>query len=244
MCRLIFAFGSFAVTDIVSAAIAMSCGESANHDNATRVHADGWGAVWRDARNGTLRWHRDARSARDTMAGSPLASASTDMLAIHVRNATLPENRGIQFNHPLVRDGEDWHFMHNGYMPAVYRKLGMSISVFDTAEYFDYLVPRGTERLDPAQILQRLRAVPTDGCSSGNAIAVHPYEAHVIHWSPAECATPVFFQLHHLCLPGAEVVASEIVPQLAPATQWRPVPAGTVLTFPLATGGERLMTTS
>ncbi|MGH3422599.1 MAG: hypothetical protein ACRDOD_23745, partial [Streptosporangiaceae bacterium] len=186
---------------------------------------------------GTLRWHRDARPAPDSMIGSPPASASTDMLAIHVRNATLPEKRGIQFNHPLVRDGEDWHFMHNGYMPTVHRKLGMSLSVFDTAEYFDYLVPRGTQRLDPAQILRRLRAVPTKGCSSGNAIAVHPGEAHVIHWSPAECATPAFFQLYHLGLPGAEIVASEIVPQLAPAARWQPVPTGTVLTFPLAAEG-------
>jgi hypothetical protein len=231
MCRMIFARGRFDVAAITAAAVAMSCGETAEHDNATTVHRHGWGAIWRDIDTGRLRTHRDVRPAVETIDDSPLRDVDTDLLAIHVRNATLPHTRGIRFTHPLRRAGEDWHFMHNGYLPTVHRLLGKADAGFDTAEYFDYLVPPGTTRLDPDHTLRRLRAIPAGGGSSGNAIVVHPSAAYVIHWSPPECRTPVFFQLHRHRGTDVEIVASEIVPRLAP--DWQPLPPSTVVTYPL-----------
>ncbi|MFI9778713.1 class II glutamine amidotransferase [Streptomyces sp. NPDC051956] len=231
MCRLILASGTFDAARIVDAAVEMSCGVTADHDNATTVHAHGWGAVWRDLGTGALHAHRDTRPAVDTAPASPAAFARTDFLALHVRNATLPENRGLSFTHPLQRPFDDWYFMHNGYLPTVHQLLGMDASVFDSAEYFDYLLPPGTEALDTESVLHALRAIPPGG-KSGNAIAVHPDRAHLVHWSPPDTATPKFFAMQRLTLPGLDVVASEVVPSLAPAHRWRPLAPDTVLTYP------------
>ncbi|MFJ1706978.1 class II glutamine amidotransferase [Kitasatospora sp. NPDC088346] len=238
MCRLILAHGSFAAADIAAAAVQMSCGATADHDNATTVHAHGWGAVWRDPVDGGLRVHRDVRPAADSLLASPVAHVRTDFLAIHVRNATLPGNRGLTFTHPLERPEDDWYFMHNGYLPTVYELLGMSESVFDSAEYFDYLIPPRTAGLEQASALARLRAIPPGGMS-GNAIAVHPDRAHLVHWSPPGTRTPVFFAMHRHTTADRLVVASEIVADLAPAEHWDPLPADTVLTFPFTREGAR-----
>ncbi len=237
MCRLILAHGSFDPARIVAAAVEMSCGVTANHDNATKVHAHGWGAVWRDPATGALQVHRDTRPLADSVADSPVGGAPTDFLAIHARNATLPAQQGIRFTHPLKRPGDDWYFMHNGYLPTVHQLLGRPGSVFDSAEYFDYVIEPGTLALDEKTTLAKLRAIPPGGMS-GNAIAVHPRHAHLIHWSPPDTRTPRFFDMQRLSLPGAQVVASELLPSLAPPGRWRPVPPDTVMTFPF--GPERI----
>ncbi|MFJ9606875.1 class II glutamine amidotransferase [Kitasatospora sp. NPDC101176] len=231
MCRLILASGTFDPADIVAAAVQMSRGLTADHDNATTVHAHGWGAVWRDPGSGALRAHRDERPAAESAPDSPVATARTDFLAIHVRNATLPENRGPAFTHPLERPGDPWYFMHNGYLPTAYRGLGLAASAFDSAEYFDYLIPPGTDRLDERTALARLRALEPGG-TSGNAVAVHPDRAHLVHWSPPDTRTPRFFAMRRTTTATAQIVASETVPALAPSAAWRPVAPGTVLTFP------------
>ncbi|MFF5145029.1 class II glutamine amidotransferase [Streptomyces sp. NPDC013157] len=238
MCRLILAHGSFDPAEIVAAAVQMSCGVTANHDNATTVHAHGWGAVWRDPVDGRLRAHRDVRPAADSAADSPVATVRTDFLALHVRNATLPENRGLAYTHPLERPEDDWYFMHNGYLPTVHRLLGMPASVFDSAEYFDYLIPPRTPRLEQESALERLRAIPGGGMS-GNAIAIHPDQAHLVHWSPPETRTPRFFAMHRHTTADRVVVASETVVDLAPADQWEPLPADTVFTFPFTRESAR-----
>ena len=43
-----------------------------------------------------------------------------------------------------------------------------------------------------------------------------------------------YFGMFVLRTPDATVVSSEIVPQLAPAEQWRPLPADHLLTIPLS----------
>ncbi|MFD5343736.1 class II glutamine amidotransferase [Streptomyces anulatus] len=231
---MIMAVGSFDAAAIVRAAVEMSIGATANHDNATTAHVHGWGAVWRDLADGGLRTHRDERPAATSAPGSPVATVETDFLALHVRNATLPENRGSMYTHPLERADDEWLFMHNGYLPTVHRLLGMEKSVFDSAEYFDYLLERGGGPLEEAAALSRLRAIPPGGMS-GNAIAVHPRQAHLIHWSPPDTPTPRFFAMQRHVGEGMEVVASEVVPSLAPADAWLPLPADTLLTYPFAT---------
>lgn len=234
MCRLILASGDFAVADITAAALDMACGRTADHDNPTKVHAHGWGAVWRepghDPQGHRLRAHTDVRPLAEGLHASALPEVKTDFLAIHTRNASLESQRGLPFTHPLTRD-DGWYFMHNGYLPTAYQGLGLPASEFDSREYFDYLVPRDAEGLDPATALGKLDALPPGG-NSGNAVAVHPSGAYLVHWSAPDVATPVFFAMQRLRLPGLEVIASEVVPGLAPARQWEPLPAGTVQHFP------------
>ena len=69
--------------------------------------------------------------------------------------------------------------------------------------------------------LGKLDSLPPGG-NSGNAIAVHPAGAYLVHWSAPGVATPVFFAMQRLRLPGLEIIASEVVPGLAPAASWEP----------------------
>ncbi|MDF9817044.1 hypothetical protein [Streptomyces sp. SPB162] len=232
MCRLILAQGRFSAQAMLDAAVAMSCGRTADHDGPTDVHPNGWGAVWREsgAPHG-LGVHRDVRPLGDSWQESPVGDVSTDLLAIHARHATLSRNHGPAFTHPLYRDGESpWYFMHNGFLPTVHRLLDLESSDFDSREYFDYVIPAGTEALDAEGTLRRLDAIPPGG-SSGNAIAISPRAAHVIHWTPQGAGSPRYFGMHRLRTPDLTVIASEVIPDLAPADQWEPLAPHTVHAF-------------
>ena len=218
MCRMIMATGLFDTPDIVAAAAAMSVGETADHDNKTTAHTHGWGAVWRNDA-GELSVFRDARPFAESVHESGIATTSTDFLAIHVRNATLPSQRGIEFTHPLSRPDDDWYFMHNGYLPAAHQRLGLPRSEFDTLEYFDCLLPPGTTKLAEAEVLDVLRSIDAKA-TSGNAIAVGPDRAYLVHWSPPDTPTPRFFAMHELVESGMRIVSSEVIPGLAPRNRW------------------------
>jgi glutamine amidotransferase len=237
MCRLILAVGRFSVADVLAAAVAMSTGRTADHDGPIQVHPNGWGAVWRSA--DAPHWlaaYRDVRALDErSLSESPLPGVATDFLAVHSRHATLARNTGLDCTHPLQRDGEPpWYFMHNGFLPTVYRNLGLPASEFDSREYFDWIVPPGAERLDEAESLERLAAIEPGG-SSGNAIAVNPRAAYLIHWSPPDIRTPRYFAMHAWQTAESTVLASEIVPDLAAREQWRPIPPGRVLELPFPT---------
>ncbi|MFI6015450.1 class II glutamine amidotransferase [Streptomyces sp. NPDC051243] len=234
MCRLILAQGRFESRAVLDAAVAMSCGRTADHDGPTDVHPNGWGAVWRDAGavNG-LGVHRDVRPLSESWQESPVPDLTTDFLAIHARHATLPQNHGIQFTHPLHREDElPWYFMHNGFLPTVHSLLGMESSAFDSREYFDYVIPAGADTLDAQRTRQLLDAIPPGG-SSGNAIAVNPRAAYVIHWTSPPNKSPRYFTMQRLRTPDLTVISSEVIPDLAPADQWEPLEPGTVEAFSL-----------
>lgn len=234
MCRLILAVGDFRAADILDAAVAMSCGRTADHDGPTDVHPNGWGAVWQDsdAPDG-LAFHRDERPLGESHDTAPFISADTGFLAVHARHATLPKNHGPAFTHPLHRAGEvPWYFMHNGFLPTVHRLLGLPESSFDSREYFDWAVPAGTRDLDETGLLARLADIPPGG-SSGNAIAVSPYRAHVIHWTTPGNRAPRYFGMFRLRTADAEIVSSEIVPALAPPARWTPLEPGSLLSWNL-----------
>jgi glutamine amidotransferase len=234
MCRLILASGEFSAEEVLRAAEDMSCGRTADHDGPTNVHPNGWGAVWSDpAAPHGIAFHRDVRPLAESSAESPVGALRTGFLAVHARHATLAKNHGPQFTHPLVREGETpWFFLHNGFLPTVHRNLGLAESRFDSLEYFDYVVPEGARTLDEAETLERLRAIPPGG-SSGNAIAVRPGAAHVIHWSTPGTKSPRYFQMYRLTTPGRTVISSEVVPALGPAGSWEPLTPDTVTEIPL-----------
>ncbi|MFJ6752113.1 class II glutamine amidotransferase [Streptomyces sp. NPDC091266] len=238
MCRLIVAAGEFRTADILAAAEAMSCGRTADHDGPTDVHPNGWGAVWRQANAPYgLGRHRDVRPLTESVRESPVPDVASDFLAVHARHATLPKNHGPQFTHPLERPGgpSPWLFMHNGFLPTVHRLLGMEASEFDSREYFDYIVPTGARRLDEAETLARLNAIPRGG-SSGNAIAVNPYSAYVIHWTMSDTVSPLYFGMFRLRTDRSLVIASEVITDLAPRHHWEPLKPGSVTKIPWTTG--------
>ncbi|MGN9893674.1 class II glutamine amidotransferase [Micromonospora sp. L31] len=235
MCRLLLATGRFDAGQVLEAAVDMACGRTADHEGPIFRHPNGWGAVWRDPDgSGRLRVHRDVRPIEESFQDSPLVDLRTDVLAIHTRHATIPTKLGLEFTHPLERvDVVPWYFMHNGFLPTVHLRLGLSDSVFDSREYFDYIVPAEARALDPVATLALLRDIPVGG-SSGNAFAVNPYAAYVIHWTPPQEARPRYFGMSRLDTAAATFVSSEILPQFASAADWRPLPADHVLGIPFA----------
>ncbi|MRV72385.1 hypothetical protein GJ700_11760 [Duganella sp. FT92W] len=234
MCRMILATGKFNTADIVQAMVAVARGDTADHEASFSQHPHGWGAVWRDMDAPTgLSAMRETTAAEISLLASGLASVKTDFLAIHVRRTTSSTTIGAQFTHPLKRPAEDWYFMHNGSQPTVHQFLGLPSSTFDSAEYFDYLVPEGTASLDQSEALERLRNIPEPGSNSGNAFAIKPDCAYVIHWRSPSDTWPRYFTMHETVSPDCRIISSEIVPALAPAEQWTPLPPQTILEIPI-----------
>lgn len=237
MCRIILANGEFRADDIVDAALAMSAGLTADHEMPEQVHRDGWGAVWLiDPQTGTLGVHRDVQPIGQSIDKSPVRSVRSKFLAIHSRRASLENNRGLKFTHPLERKGDrvTWYFMHNGFLPNVYQLLGLNSSEFDTAEYFDYIVPRDGSRISREEVLSRLEAIPDEGCLSGNAVAVNSERAYLIHWFPEPNPYPRYFGMYQLKAPRVHVIASEVIPAIAPHKEWEPLTSGEIIEFTLS----------
>jgi glutamine amidotransferase len=233
MCRLIVAAGTFRAIDILDAAVAMASGETAEHDGPFVVHPDGWGAVWRNRTSPTgLSMFREARPAQESALDSPVAAVETDFLAIHVRRAGDESTKGLRFTHPLQRRIDDWVFMHNGSQPTVHRMLGLERSTFDSAEYFDYIVPAGALMLEERRTLERLQAIPPGG-NSGNALAVRRGLAYVIHSWSAGKSWARYFTMHQLVNPGCRIVSSEVIRSLAPERGWEAVRRHAVIEFRL-----------
>jgi|HubBroStandDraft_6_1064221.scaffolds.fasta_scaffold906316_2 predicted glutamine amidotransferase len=235
MCRIILAAGRFSASAILDAAVSMSAGRTADHEGPTRQHPNGWGAVWRDPRAPYgLAVHRDVRRIVDSLDASPLRSVETDFLVVHVRHATLARNQGIDCTHPLARicASGPRYFLHNGFMPTVCQRLGRDRSEFDSAEYFEYLVPDGEGAFDADAALSRLRAIPPGG-TSANAVLVSRTEAHVIHWTPEDTPFPRYFSMHRLAGEGCTVISSEVVPELAPRGRWAPLNQRQILRIPI-----------
>jgi len=233
MCRLILAAGTFDPHDIVKGAVAMALGNTANHDSPLRCHPDGWGALWSDPASPTgMSVLRDVRQADETALNSGLSAARTPFLAIHVRNATHTSTRGLQYTHPLQRSADGWYFMHNGSQPTVHKMLGLEHSTFDSAEYFDYVIPTGALKLDEQQTLHRLRRIPKGG-NSGNAFAVCKARAYVIHWQTPDSPWKHYFTMHQLFEPERRVIASEVIPAIAPAKYWEPLAPDTLIELSL-----------
>jgi glutamine amidotransferase len=229
---MIIAVGRFNSADIVAAAVALAAGETADHDGAFTQHPHGWGALWRDpGAPGGLSALRDVRPATDSMAAA-LAAIDTDFLAIHLRRSMSAQTLGPRFTHPLQRPDDHWYFMHNGSQPTVHRLLGLPESRFDSAEYFDYLIPPRSAAIDAPEALEKLRLIPEPGSNSGNAFAVRPGMAYVIHWRSPSDRWPRYFTMHELSTPDARIISSEIVPALAPAAHWRPLPPQSILEIP------------
>jgi predicted glutamine amidotransferase len=233
MCRLILARGTFSSARILDAAIAMSCGRTADHDGPIQRHPNGWGAIWR--RGGRLAIHRDTRAIDDSARSSPVGELTTDFLAVHVRHATLARNHGAEFTHPVehVHARRSWYLLHNGFLPTVHQQIGRERSEFDSAEYLEYLMCGAVDTLDLDATRDKLAAIPPGG-TSANAFLVNDERVYIIHWTPEDTAFPRYFTMHRLEADGCTIISSEIIESLGPRARWRAMPARTIEQIALA----------
>lgn len=231
MCRLILAKGEFSSARLLDAAVAMSCGLTAEHEGPIKRHPNGWGAIWRQG--GELVVHRDTRPIEESWHESPIRELQTDFLAIHVRHATLEKNHGMRFTHPLRHDGErPWFLLHNGFLPTIYKLLGKERSEFDSQEYLEFLMRQAALQLDLSETSSKLAEIPPGG-SSANAFLVTDDRAYVIHWTPADNPYPNYFTMHRLESSQGVIFASEVIDALGPRDRWQPLPARHIVEVPL-----------
>ena len=221
MCRMILAQGEFDAAQVLEAARAMSCGETACHDGPIKEHPNGWGCLWLEA--GEIRTLRGSGPFADALPDIDVERIKGRFLAVHVRHATLSKNQGLEFAHPLLRDsaGTRWYMMHNGFMPKVYARLGMAASRFDSAEYLEYLVDRVTPADFTRDYLRDKLAQVEPGGSAGNAIFVTRDRAWAWQWHPQDTPYPHYFTLHVLQQERCTYISSEPVPTLGDAASWR-----------------------
>lgn len=233
MCRMILAHGRFSSLAVLHAARAMSEGCTATHDGPIKQHLNGWGAVWIGT-DGGMHVHRDRRPMTESMLNELPGAQNTSFLAVHVRHATLAHNQGLEFTHPITRSGTEvpWLLLHNGFLPTIYRQLGRERSIFDSSEYFDYIVPAWGDRLDPDKVLAQLAQIEPGG-TSANAIVVNPRRAYIIHWTQPGVQLVRYFTMSHAQTEGAVYYASEQILALAPEARWSPLPSSQVIEIDL-----------
>lgn len=221
MCRMIMAHGNFDAGQVLEAARAMSCGETANHDGPIKAHPNGWGCLWLE--NGHIRTLHGTGTFADALPGIDVESLRSRFLAVHVRHATLSKNQGLEFSHPLwrVSGGTHWYMMHNGFLPGIYAQLGLAESRFDSAEYLEYIVDRITPQDFTAQYLRsKLEAVEPPG-SAANALFVTRDKAWAWQWYPENTPFPEYFTMHCRQQSGSTFISSEPISALGAAATWR-----------------------
>ena len=231
---MILAHGSFDPIEILNGAIEMSEGRTACHNNPIRCHRDGWGVLLHHPREKKA-WsiYRSTSPLSESEINTQIIEKPCDLMIVHARHATLSKNIGINFSHPLFRAGTpDWYFFHNGYLPTVYRKLGMQESNFDSREYFDYLVGKDDHSLENISVIDRLEAIEAGG-TAGNAFAVSTNQAYAICWFPRDSKFPDFYTMWSRESETATVISSEIVPVSGFNRNWQPMTRGAIVELQL-----------
>jgi predicted glutamine amidotransferase len=234
MCRMILAAGRFDLEQVLRAAVRMSEGETAEHSGPIRRHPDGWGMVgWTRSHPDELWVHRSPAPLADSWHGVARQAPAPEFLAVHARHATRPTTRGAAYCHPVTRPGPEqlWLLMHNGYLPTVHQRLGQAASVFDTAELFDYIVPRTGFELDRNETLARLAALEPPG-SAANAILVNARRAYGLTWWFADVRYPDYYRMFRADTATATYVSSERIAFLASLSQWQPLESGSLIEIP------------
>lgn len=212
--------GNFSVAEVMNAARAMSCGETAQHDGPIKKHPNGWGCLWLNS--GKIHTLHGIGNFADALPTIDIDSIQTQFLAVHVRHATLSRNTGIQFSHPLMYENsvDQWYLMHNGFLPTIYPHLGLETSSFDSSEYLEYIVDRISSCDMSQQYLQGKMAQLAPGGSSGNAFFLTSEKAWIWQWYPDDTAFPQYFTLHKYQNNKTKYISSEIIPSLGAATEW------------------------
>lgn len=231
VCRMIVACGVFSVVEVMNAARAMAEGKTVEHDGSIKQHTHGWGCLW--INEGQIRTLRGGGSFIEALSTINLSDIDTDFLAVHVRHATLSKNRGVEFAHPLRWESgtATWYVMHNGFLPTVYRCLGLPASSFDSAEYLEYIVGSLDSGCISQEYLMSKLTSLSPGGSSGNFFLVTQGKAWAWQWFSENTSCPAYFTMRHFKNKKVEYVASEVIPFLADESEWRPMQNGELYEF-------------
>ncbi len=225
MCRMIAARGNFDPDAVFLACQMMSCGQSAEHESPGQQHPDGWGAMWADGREG-VQIHRSL--AHVQVDASPRFRGRPVFLALHARQATLKENAGFRFAHPLAggEAAQECYLMHNGYLPTVHKRLGLTESEFDSEEYFSFLLANEHLLEDRAALTREMDALE-EGSRGGNMFLLKGAEQLTTYvWHPQGSPFTDFLTMWRWVGADAEIISSERHVHLAPLDEWRPVTRG------------------
>lgn len=219
---MLLAIGDFHTPTLGFAAQAMAEGRRATADAKVTRHPDGWGLFHQSAAGGAPVVRKEERPFNEVDVGNWMALGKGITL-IHARHATRRETLGLDFTHPLIRDG--LVFCHNGYTPNAAAFLGLADGEFDSRALFDVLAPPGTGLPSEPQVRKRLMAIGQGG-SSANAFLVSRTSALVINWFEGDSH---FYTLWSMRDHRGVVFASEPLLEIAPAQCWRPLGHGKVV---------------
>lgn len=228
------ALGKFSKEKIIEAAVHMSEGKTLHSRAPTSCHPNGWGAVWSTKENNTISIYRNSEPISATVKRLPLNEISGNFLAIHVRHATMSTKIGLKFTHPIssTTTSIPWYMLHNGFLPTIYKSLNMESSLFDTKEYFDYVIPSDDFKINSLEFLSKLNKLEIGG-SAANAIIVNPHRIYIVHWMMPDLEFPDYFTMYSTETAHARYIASEIQPLIAPYKKWNKLAPSSVTEFVL-----------
>ncbi len=237
---MIMALGNFSVSKVISAAVAMSKGETSRCITPTKRHPNGWGMIWNKSNHHAthkLSHFRCEKAIENSINLAPLDQITGNFLAVHVRHATLAHCIGIEYAHPITNNQTQipWYLMHNGFLPTIYKKLELDQSFFDSQEYFNYIIPHSSDRLHKNDVIKKLNELEMGG-TSANAIVANSKHAYVIHWSMPNVEYPHYFTLYKGQNDDAIYIASEIQPTLVPDLQWAPLKSSSMYEYDITVG--------
>jgi predicted glutamine amidotransferase len=234
---MIAAIGRFDPSQVVDAAVSMSCGAKALHEysstspsDATRGirHYDGSGAVFL-AEDNRLECVRSSLQIADDPETSKLRELQTSLMVIHVRSASVRTQTGISFVHPIERklDNRQVYFFHNGYVPEAFQLLGRKRSRWDTEDLFEWLLPSLSDPLREG-LQDRLSRLPPS-TKAANFICAEGKSLMVCNWFPKTATAPRYYTMHSFESEHSSFFASETISEIAPIERWKPLGNGKIV---------------
>jgi predicted glutamine amidotransferase len=232
MCRLILAIGKFKSKDIAVAATEMCLGLHTNVRAPIHRHPHGWGAIWLDSASPPqLKLHRSGADLASDSGRSMIEQLDTHFLAMHARFASVSENAGVAYAHPITRPGPvTWHIMHNGFLPTVHEQLGHPCSTFDSLEYLEYATRCTSAHLCRPNLVRKLERLRAGG-TAGNAFFINNSRAYAFQWFPKESENASFYTMYVHATSSRTIVSSEPISALGAVSTWRPLQSGDLLRF-------------
>ena len=229
MCRMVFATGRFDPVAVVDAASHMSTAASAIHEYSRDLrHDDGWGAAGvLDGTEAVAVFRSAAPLSQDDVA-SHVTPLRYRALVVHARAASKPEQRGLQYVHPIeTRIGGDraW-FFHNGFYPGADEGTAASAAAWDSENLLAHLLPALATTNWRSALRQRLDALPR-GTTAANCIVLSARRAIICNWFDVNLGATRYYTMHRAETKNAVIVSSEPSPALADA--WEPLGHGRIV---------------
>ncbi len=250
MCRMIISVGECMPGKMFSAAQVMSEGLSANHEYAEVGptgqpggirHVDGWGAAVRNNASLDVSVMRGDGPIANVKPGLPGGTGSDNTVAamiVHVRNATLEEQKGLKYTHPIIvniDDNESVLFFHQGYIAGIQSLISEKEETeWDSLNLCKWLLP-GLHSKDVSVLKARLEAV-SEIEGSMNCAIMWKRQIVVCNWFNS--SHEEYYTMYRMEHRAGTIISSDIITELGAAEQWTPMENRTIIRFPLGGDGS------